>query len=193
MTASACVVLALIIVWIVERTQLPGRGLLTFTSTITFAFPGVALAVGFVLGYGGPTLALYGTIWLFFIAFTAHRFPFAFMFMRNSVKQLSSEMEEAARVAGASWLRSIVSISVPLLKSGLVAAWMIVFAVTLRELSMAILLYVPGMETLPVAIYSFIDNGTFEIAAAVSVVLILLSIASMMILRWITGKAQMEL
>ena len=33
----------------------------------------------------------------------AHRFPFAFMFMRNSVKQLSSEMEEAARVAGASW------------------------------------------------------------------------------------------
>ena len=53
-TASACVVLALIIVWIVERTRLPGRGLLTFTSTVTFAFPGVALAVGFVLGYGGP-------------------------------------------------------------------------------------------------------------------------------------------
>ena len=172
MTASACVVLALIIVWIVERTRLPGRGLLTFTSTVTFAFPGVALAVGFVLGYGGPTLALFGTIWLFFIAFTAHRFPFAFMFMRNSVKQLSSEMEEAARVAGASWVRSIVDISAPLLKSGIVAAWMIVFAVTLRELSMAILLYVPGMETLPVAIYSFIDNGTFEIAAAVSVVLI---------------------
>jgi len=192
-TASACVVLALVIVWIVERTRLPGRGLLTFTSTVTFAFPGVALAVGFVLGYGGPTLALFGTIWLFFIAFTAHRFPFAFMFMRNSVKQLSSEMEEAARVAGASWVRSIVTISAPLLKSGIVAAWMIVFAVTLRELSMAILLYVPGMETLPVAIYSFIDNGTFEIAAAVSVVLILLSIASMLALRWITGKAQMEL
>ena len=153
-TASACVVLALIIVWIVERTTLPGRGLLTFTATVTFAFPGVALAVGFVLGYGGPPLALFGTIWLFFIAFTAHRLPFAFMFMRNSVKQLSSEMEEAARVAGASWVRSIVSISAPLLKSGIVAAWMIVFAVTLRELSMAILLYVPGTETLPVAIYT---------------------------------------
>jgi iron(III) transport system permease protein len=191
--ASVCVVLALLIVWLVERTTLPGRGLLTFTATVTFAFPGVALAVGFVLGYGGPTLALFGTIWLFFIAFTAHRLPFAFMFMRNSVKQLSSEMEEAARVAGASWARSIVNISVPLLKSGIVAAWMIVFAVTLRELSMAILLYVPGTETLPVAIYSFIDNGTFEIAAAVSVVLIVLSILSMLLLRFVTGKAQMEL
>jgi iron(III) transport system permease protein len=191
--ASVCVVLALLIVWLVERTTLPGRGLLTFTATVTFAFPGVALAVGFVLGYGGPTLALFGTIWLFFIAFTAHRLPFAFMFMRNSVKQLSSEMEEAARTAGASWARSIVDISAPLLKSGIVAAWMIVFAVTLRELSMAILLYVPGTETLPVAIYSFIDNGTFEIAAAVSVVLILLSILSVLALRLVTGKAQMEL
>ena len=191
--ASACVVLALIIVWLVERTNLPGRGLLTFAATVTFAFPGVALAVGFVLGYGGPALALFGTLWLFFVAFTAHRLPFAFMFMRNSVKQLSSEMEEAARVAGASWARSIASITAPLLKSGLVAAWMIVFAVTLRELSMAILLYVPGTETLPVAIYSFIDNGTFEVAAAVSVALIALSIASMLVLRLVTGKAQMEL
>ncbi len=88
-----------IIVWIVERTSLPGRGLLTFISTVTFAFPGVALAVGFVLGYSAEPLALFGTIWLLFIAFTAHRFPFAFMFLRNSVKQLSSDMEEAARVS----------------------------------------------------------------------------------------------
>jgi len=138
-------------------------------------------------------LALYGTLWLFFIAFTAHRFPFAFMFVRNAIKQLSSEMEEAARMSGASWGRSIGDISAPLLKSGILAAWMMVFAVTLRELSMAILLYVPGTETLPVAIYSFIDNGTFEIAAAVSVLLILMSIVAMLLLRWLTGKAQMEL
>jgi iron(III) transport system permease protein len=68
-----------------------------------------------------------------------------------------------------------------------------VFAVTLRELSMAVLLYVRGTETLPVAIYSFIDNGTFEIAAATSVFLILLSIVSVALLRWLSGKAQMEL
>jgi iron(III) transport system permease protein len=102
-------------------------------------------------------------------------------------------MEEAGRVCGASWTRALIDISAPLIKSGLLAAWMVVFAVTLRELSMAILLYVPGTETLPIAIYSFIDNGTFEIAAALSVVLILLSVAAMLALRWLTGKAHMEL
>lgn len=191
-TASICVVLALVIVWLVERTNFPGRGLLTFISTVTFAFPGVALAVGFVLGYREPPLALYGTIWLFFIAFTAHRFPFAFQFVRNGVKQLSTELEEAGRMSGASWTRSLLDISVPLLKSGLMAAWMMVFAVTLRELSMAVLLNVRGTETLPIAIFNFVDNGTFEVAASVSMVLIVMSIVAVAALRWLSGKAQME-
>lgn len=192
-TATIAVVLGVVIVWLVERTTLPGRGLLTFISTVTFAFPGVALAVGFVLGYSAAPLALFGTIWLFFVAFTAHRFPFAFMFLRNSVRQLSSDLEEAGRMSGASWGRALIDISVPLLKTGMIAAWMMVFAVTLRELSMAVLLYVRGTETLPVAIYSFIDNGTFEIAAAVSILLIALTILSMVLLRLFSGKAHMEL
>jgi iron(III) transport system permease protein len=192
-TASICVVLALFIVWLVERTTLPGRALLTFLSTVTFAFPGIALAVGFVLGYRDPPLALYGTIWLFFVAFTAHRFPFAFQFVRNGVKQLSSELEEAGRMSGASWTRTLIDISVPLLKSGMLAAWMMVFAVTLRELSMAVLLNVRGTETLPIAIFNFVDNGSFEMAAAVSVVLIVMSILSVAALRWFAGKAQMEI
>ena len=191
--ATVCVVLAVVIVWLVERTTLPGRGLLVLISTVTFAFPGLALAVAFVLGYNAAPLALYGTIWLFFIAFTAHRFPFAFMFVRNGVKQLSTELEEAGRVAGASWSRTLLDISAPLLKSGMLAAWIMVFAVTLRELSMAILLYVRGTETLPIAIFSFVDNGSFEKAAAVSIVLIVLNLAAVSALRWLSGKAQMEL
>ncbi len=192
-TATICVILAVVIVWLVERTTLPGRSLLTFISTVTFAFPGVALGVGFVLGYNTGPLAIYGTLLLFFVAFTAHRFPFAFLFLRNNVKQLSTELEEAARMSGASWTRTIVDISVPLLKSGILAAWMMVFAVTLRELSMAILLYVRGTETLPIAIFSFVDNGTFGIASSISVVLIVLSILSVALLRLLSGKAQMEL
>jgi iron(III) transport system permease protein len=192
-TATFAVVLGIVIVWIIERTELPGRSLLTFVSTVTFAFPGIALAVGFVLGYSTAPLALYGTLWLFLVAFTAQRFPFAFMFLRNGVKQLSAEFEEAGRMAGASWLRSIVTIAVPLLKSSLIAAWLMVFAVTMRELSLAILLYVPGTETLPVAIFSFVDDGTFEAAAALSIVLIALSVLSVLLLHRLAGRAAMEL
>ena len=191
--ATLAVILGIVIVWIVERTTLPGRGLITFISTVTFAFPGIALAVGFVLGYSGGLLPLYGTLWLFLLAFTAQRFPFAFMFLRNALKQLGTELEDAGRMSGASWARTIVDISLPLLKSGCVAAWIMVFAVTIRELSLAILLYVRGTETLPVAIFSFVDDGTFETAASLSVVLVVVSIASVLLLRRLAGRSTMAL
>jgi iron(III) transport system permease protein len=192
-TATLACVLAVVVVWIVERTTLPGRGLIAFVSTVTFAFPGIALAVGFVLGYNNDFLPLYGTLWLFLIAFTAQRFPFAFLVLRNALKQLGSELEDAGRMSGASWGRTIIDISVPLLRSGLIAAWIMVFAVTIRELSMAILLYVRGTETLPVAIFSFVDNGTFEPAASLSVVLVLISIVSVLLLRRVTGRSGMSM
>lgn len=181
--ASCAIVLGIVVVWLVERTTVPGRAFVTFVSTVTFAFPGIALAVGFVLGYSGGWLPLYGTLWLFLVAFTAQRFPFAFLFLRNAVKQLSPELEEAGRMSGASWLRSITDIAAPLLRGGIVSAWIMVFAVTMRELSMAILLYVRGTETMPVAIFDFVDNGTFEVAAALSVVLVVVSIIAVTLLR----------
>jgi iron(III) transport system permease protein len=190
-TASLACVLGVVVVWIVERTTFPGRGIISFVSTVTFAFPGIALAVGFVLGYNGGLLPLYGTLWLFLLAFTAQRFPFAFMFLRNALKQLSTELEDAGRMSGASWGRTLIDISVPLLKSGLLAAWIMVFAVTMRELSMAILLYVRGTETLPVAIFSFVDDGTFETAASLSVVLVIVSIVSVLLLRRLAGRSTM--
>jgi iron(III) transport system permease protein len=191
--ASIACVLGLVVVWIVERTTLPGRPVVAFVSTVTFAFPGIALAVGFVLGYSGGWLSLYGTLWLFLVAFTAQRFPFAFIVLRTALKQLGTELEDAGRMSGASWGRTIVDISIPLLKGGLVAAWIMVFAVTMRELSMAILLYVRGTETLPVAIFSFVDNGTFETASSLSVVLVLLSIVSVLLLRRFAGRSGMAL
>ena len=91
-------------------------------------------------------------------------------------------------MSGASWGRTILDISVPLLRSGMLAAWIMVFAVTMRELSMAILLYVRGTETLPVAIFSFVDDGTFETAAALSVVLVGVSILAVLLLRLLAGS-----
>lgn len=187
--ATLACALGVIIVWIVERTELPGRGAISLVSTVTFAFPGIALAVGFVLGYNGGLLPLYGTLWLFLLAFTAQRFPFAFMTLRSALKQLGAELEEAGRMSGASWSRTVRDISLPLLRNGLLVAWIMVFAVTMRELSMAILLYVRGTETLPVAIFSFVDDGTFETAAALSVVLVIVSIVAVLALRRLAGRS----
>jgi iron(III) transport system permease protein len=177
-TATASVFLGIFVVWLVERENFKFRSLLVFISSVTFAFPGLVLAVGFVIGYSQPVLMIYGTIWLFFIAFTAQRFPYAFAFLRNAVRQLSIEFEDAARISGASWLGSIRDISIPLLKSWFVAAWILVFAVALRELSIAILLFTPGLDTLPITILNYTDDGRYSFASALAMVLIIINLAT---------------
>ena len=121
-TATLCVVLGIAYVWIVERTEIVGRGSVTVIIMITFGFPAVAMGVGVLIGYINW---LYGTLWILFVAYMAKKIPFAFIFLRNAIKQIMEELEEAARIAGASWARMVWDITIPLMKTGIWVAWVL--------------------------------------------------------------------
>ena len=188
-TATLCVLLGIAYVWIVERTEIVGRGSVTFIIMITFGFPAVAMGVGVLIGYINW---FYGTLWILFIAYMAKKIPFAYIFLRNAIKQIMEELEEAARISGATWLRMVRDITIPLMKTGMWVAWVLIFSISLRELAMSILLAQPGTETMAVAVYQFLDDGAVEHAAAISVLIAVLSIATVVIARKIAGKGALE-
>jgi iron(III) transport system permease protein len=190
--ATTCVLLAMAIVWLVERTEIPGRGLLSFLSMVPFAFPSVALAVGLILVFIHPPFELYGTLWIIFVGYTIKRIAFAYIFARNALKQLDPEMEEAARVLGAGWLRTMGEVTLPLMKAGLAAAWVLIFSISLRELTMSILFYLPGTETMAVIVFNYFEDGTFEVASAISVVILVISFASVYLVKSVIGKGVQE-
>ncbi len=191
--ATVCVLLAVAIVWLVERTEIPGRGLLSFLAMVPFAFPSVALAVGLILIFIHPPFDIYGTLWIIFVGYVVKRIAFAYIFARNALKQLAPEMEEAARVLGAGWLRTMGEITLPLLKGGLAAAWVLIFSISLRELTMSILFYLPGTETMAVIVFNYFEDGTFEVASAISVVILLISFVSVYLVKSIIGKGVQEI
>ncbi len=78
------------------------------------------------------------------------------------------------------------------MKTGIVAAWILVFSISLRELAMSILLYQPGNEVMAVAIFSFLEDGAVEFAAAVGVLVALLSVLTVIIARQVAGKGALE-
>lgn len=188
-TATLCVLLGIAYVWIVERTQIVGRGSVTVIIMVTFGFPAVAMGVGILIGYINW---IYGTLWILFVAYMAKKIPFAYIFLRNAIKQIMEELEEAARIAGASWARMVWDITIPLMKTGMWVAWVLIFSIALRELAMSILLAQPGTETMAVAVYQFLDDGAVEHAAAVSVLIAFLSVATVVIARKIAGKGALE-
>ncbi|HWT80849.1 MAG TPA: iron ABC transporter permease [Candidatus Methylomirabilis sp.] len=186
--AVASAAVGLIVAWIVERIRPRGSGALASLAMLPFAFPGMAFGVGLIIAYTQPWLNLYGTVWLLLIAYIAKYISLAFTFIRNGLRQLTPEFEEAARMAGASWVLAMRRITVPLLSGALVVGLTMVFSLVLRELSMSILLVLPGSETMAVAIFWFLQDGYFEKAAALSIVVGSVAVLSVGIVRWLGGR-----
>jgi iron(III) transport system permease protein len=171
--ATLSVLVGVVIAWLVERVAFPGRGLLIGLITVAFGIPSIILGIGVMLGYIG---FLYGTLAIILIAYTARHLPIAFVYVRSLVKQLSPELEEAARISGAGWTRVLKDVTFPVLRPGAVVAWLLIFSLCLREQPMSAILVQSGTGVMSTAVLQFIEDGSIEVAAAVSVLIVAVSI-----------------
>jgi iron(III) transport system permease protein len=165
-TAFIAIGLALAIAYIVQRRLIPFGGVLSFLCMAPFVIPGIVLAIGFYAAYAPPPLALYGTAWILILAFTTRFLPIAFANASAAIRSINPEMEDAVRILGGSRLTAVTRVVVPLLKSSLVGAWLLVFIPATRELSAAIFLYGPDTRTMAVMLFDLSEEGNFERLAA---------------------------
>lgn len=186
--ATIAVVLGLIIAIYNKRTENIGRRFLHYMMVLPFAVPGIAMAVAFLWAYISPPFNLYGTIWILLVAYIARRIPLCYMNCSDAMTQINFELEESARILGSSWLKSIVAITIPLLKLSLVSGWMLVFITSFRELSASILLYSPNSEVIAVTIITLFEEGEFEALAALSIVILAITLLFITGSRKIVGK-----
>jgi iron(III) transport system permease protein len=186
-------ILALIIGWMVEKTKLGGRSILTFITLLCMSFPGIALALGLIFAFSSPPLNLYGTRWILLVGYVIIGLPVAFLFARTSLKQLGIELVEAARTCGSSWIQSMRDVTVPLIKGGILAGGIIIFVSIFRELGASILLYTGGNEVVSVLIYTYSEEGDTGAMAAISVIVLAINLVLVLIVRRLVGKGVMQL
>jgi iron(III) transport system permease protein len=187
--ATLCLLLGLLFAAVVENTAIRGRGLIAILIMSAYGFPAIAFAVGVMLGYID---FLYGTFTILLIAYVAKKLPISFVLFRSALRQISPDLGDAARVAGAGWLRTAVAITLPLLRPTLWIAGLLIFSLGLRELPMSAILTQPGTEVMSTMVIQFIDNGTVELAAAVALVIIVLSLAALLVSKLVAGRGVLE-
>lgn len=170
--ATATVALAAVVAWIVLRTEIPGRRILDELAFLPIAVPGLVLGLALLALYVRSPVPIYGTAWILLIAYVTRFLPFASRAAEVSMGQVGRELEEAARVSGVGWWRTFRRVLFPLILPGLVAAWLYVFVLSLRELSSSILLYSPGNDVLAVRIWENYNQGHFAELAALGVLLV---------------------
>jgi iron(III) transport system permease protein len=186
--ASIAVILGLIVAIYNKRTENIGRRFLHYIMILPFAIPGIAMAVAFLWAYIRPPFNLYGTIWILLVAYIARRIPLCYMTCSDGITQINFELEESARILGASWFKSILKITIPLLKLSLASGWMLVFITSFRELSASILLYSPNSEVIAVTIITLFEEGEFEALSALSIVILTITLIFIAGSRKIVGK-----
>jgi iron(III) transport system permease protein len=178
--ATLCVLLGVTTAWLVERTAMPGRGIIGATVMVAYGFPSIILGVGVMLGY---IAILYGTLTIILIAYVARHLPIAFVLVRSLVKQVSPELEEAARILGAGRLRSLIDITYPVLRPAAFIAWLLIFSLCLREQPMSAILTQSGTEVMSTMVLQFIEDGSIEVAAAISVLIVVVSMVTIGVAR----------
>ena len=186
-TATVGTAIALVIAYLAARRSDAGGRALEFLATAPIAIPGIVLGVGLFLAYTRGPVVLYGTLWILFFAFLTIEMPAAFQQMRASFRGLHPELEEASRILGASRLGTLRRITAPLLKSGVIAGWCLIFIGVVRELSAAVMLSSSGTKVLSVVIFDLNESGNLGAIAVIGIAMLLVTFVVVGFANWVSG------
>ena len=172
---AATIVMSLMAIaaWITVRSRIPGRGIVEQVSFVPLVIPGIVLGLAISFVYLRSPIPIYGTLLILLIAYCTKYLPYGMRYATTSMTQISSELEESALVSGASWWTTFRRVLLPLLSPGILAGFVYILVVSFRELSSSILLYSPGNEVLSILIWEQFENGSFNVLAAIGVLMVL--------------------
>ena len=187
-SATLIMLVSAVICWIVVKTKLPGRWILDNVASLPLVFPGLVLGLAIMIFYLNFDIGVYGTMWILFIAYVTRFMPYGLRYNTTTMLQIHKELEESAAMSGASWGTTFRRIILPLLKPGLLAGWIYVMIVSIRELSSSILLYSPGTEVISIVVWELWENGQYVELSALGVLFILALFVLVMLAQWIGSK-----
>jgi iron(III) transport system permease protein len=136
--------------------------------------------------FGTKQITVYGTIWILLIAYVTLYLPYGMRFLSGGITQIHKELEEVAEVSGARVRQVFLHILLPLLLPVLLATWIYVFVLSVRELAASVFLVGPGTHVLGTISLTMWEEGvSYGAVSALGVIQILPLIAIVAALRWL--------
>ena len=132
---------------------------------------------------------IYNTIWIMVVAYMIKYMMMGMRPVVSGFSQVAPQLEEAAQVSGAGWLRRMKDVVLPLIVPSIVAGWFLIFMPSFYELTMSNLLYSDKTKTLGVDLYLYQTYHSQQTASALaSGILILVVVVNFIIRKLSKGK-----
>jgi iron(III) transport system permease protein len=189
MAATFVVGITFIMAWLAQRSLKRFGWILDSLTFVPIAIPSVIIGASILFAYLVLPIPVYNTIWILLIAYVTMYLPYGMRFTSGGIAQIHRELEEVAEVAGASSPQIFGRVLLPLLAPVLVAAWLYVFVLAVRELSASIFLAGPGTHVLgTISLTMWEEGGSYGAVCAMGIVQILPLIAIVMLMRRIEER-----
>jgi iron(III) transport system permease protein len=138
---------------------------------VPWAVPGILMSLGLLwLFLGTPLRAvLYGSLLGIIVAIVIKDSPLSTQFFKAACLQIGPELEESARVSGATWWTTYRRVLLPLLAPTAVTVGLLAFLSAIRDISTPVLLYSAQSRPLSILMLEYSFSGEMERSAAIGV------------------------
>jgi iron(III) transport system permease protein len=192
--ATLGVLITFVLAWIVHRSRTPGRALFEYVAMFPQAVPRMVFGLGLLWAWINLPIPIYGTLWLLGIAYITVFLPLGMRTLAGVMLQVDRSLEECAQVCGAPWLHRMRTITMPLLRPGLTAAWLLLFIASVRELGVSIFLMGPNSKVIAPAIVNSWLSSSSELSSAMALLQTATVFIAMLVLfaamRQVSGARQ---
>ena len=194
MAATFVVLLTFACAWVTQRGSPRFGWALDALAFSPIAVPSVIVGASVLFAYLMLPIPVYNTIWILLIAYVTLYLPYGMRFATSGLTQIHRELEEAAEMSGAGLFGMFRRVLLPLLAPIIIAAWLYVFVLAVRELSASVFLVGPGTHVLgTISLTMWEEGGSYGAVCALGVIQILPLVAIVAALRWFERRVSARL
>lgn len=187
------VILGMFISYVSVRRKNLLTSILDTLTMFPYIIPGSVLGITLLLAFNKKPLLLSGTFIILIIAFVIRRLPYTIRSSAAILYQISPSMEEASVSLGYSQFKTFLHVTSKMMMPGVISGAVLSWITVINELSGSIILYTGKTKTMSVAIYSEVIRASYGTAAALSSILTLTTIISLLIFFKVSGRKDIDL
>jgi len=184
--------LGMFIAYLIIRKKFIGRGLMEFTSMLTFAVPGTVVGIGYILAFNQRSalfpVVLTGTAWIIIILLIFRNMPVGIQSGTAALQQIDPSIEEASTDLGANSGTTFRTITLPMIAPAFFSGLVYSFVKAMTAISAIIFVVSGRWNLITVAILGFVDNSQYAPAAAMSILLIFIVLVALGLIQMVVNR-----
>jgi len=187
------ILLGMFIAYLSTRRKNIFTSIIDTVTMFPYIVPGSVFGITLLLAFNKRPLLLSGTAIIMIVAFVIRRLPYTLRSSAAILYQISPSMEEASISLGYSPVRTFFKVTAVMMLPGVLAGAILSWITVINELSASIILYTGNTKTMSVAIYTEVIRASYGTAAALSTMLTVTTVISLLIFFKLSGSKDINI